>query len=264
MNLLENTDQNDQIQIDSNVNAYEVLTGPGGKFDRSKYASDDEMHRAMAKGKYEGDMYIDHFKKTQDELRADYSRLREEYNAGQSLKELIDQLKSAKVSEDDKNLVDDDKSAALDLSKIEELVQSKIQATKQQEKEEANFGTVQAKLLEVWGPNYANTLKQQVSQLGLTADFVNDLARKYPQVLFRTLGLDGQRQSETFQAPPSSTQRNDPFAPNVNKRTWSFYEKMRKNEPAKYFDPKTQDQMFKDALSLGDSFNDGGFERRLT
>lgn len=255
MNLLDDTNQNDQIQIDQNKNYLEELVGEGKKF---KTVED------LARGKAEADMYIEHFKKSQDELRSDYQRLREEYNAGPTLKELIDQLKNQKQSDNDiTQIVNEDKSAALDLAKIEELVQAKIQATKQQEKEEANYNSVQAKLLETYGPNYAQTLKQQVSQLGLTADFVNDLARKHPQVLFKTLGLDGQRQNENFQAPPASTNRSDHFAPNVNKRTWSYYEKMRKTEPTKYFDPKTQDQMFKDATSLGEAFNDGGFEKRL-
>lgn len=255
MNLLDDTNQNDQIQIDQNKNYLEELVGEGKKF---KTVED------LARGKAEADMYIEHFKKTQDELRQDYSRLREEYNAGPTLKELIDQLKNTKQSDiDGTHIENEDKSAALDLSKIEELVQSKLQAAKQQEKEEANYSSVQNKLLEVYGPNYVQTLKQKVSELGLTTDFVNDLARKHPKVLFRTLGIEGARPNETFQAPPQSTNRSDPFAPNVNKRTFAYYEKMRKTEPAKYFDPKIQDQMFKDALELGDAFNDGGFEKRL-
>lgn len=255
MNLLENTNQSDQPQIDQNKNYYEELVGDDKKF---KTVED------LARGKAEADMYIEHFKRTQDELRADYNRLREEYNSGQSLKELIDQLKSNKESQNDiTQNVPEDKSDTLDLTKIEELVSNKLQAAKQQEKEEANFATVQSKLKEVYGDNYANALKQQISDLGLTADFVNDLARKHPQVLFRTLGIDGHSQKETFQAPPASKNRSDPFAPNVAKRTWSYYEKMRKSNPTEYFNPKTQDQMFKDATSLGSAFNDGDFQQRL-
>jgi hypothetical protein len=262
MNLLENTDQKD-LQIDPNVDPYEVLTGPGGKYDRSKYNSDEDMHRAMARGKYEGDMYIEHRNRTQDELRNEYLKLRDEYNAGQSLKELIDQLKSNKESQNDiTQNVPEDKSESFDWAKVDEYVSTKLQTAKQQEKEEANFNAVQSKLKEVYGDNYANTLKQQISELGLTVDFVNDLARKHPEVLYRTLGLNG-NQKETFQAPPASRNRSDPFAPNVNKRTWSYYEKMRKTEPYKYFDPKTQNQMFKDATALGAAFNDGDFQERL-
>lgn len=255
MNLLENTDQGDQIQIDPNKNYLDELVGEGKKF---KTVED------LARGKAESDLYIEHFKKSQDELRQDYTKMREEYNTGQSLKELINQLKSDQQSQDDRTqLVQEDKSANFDTAKIEELIRSNILASKQQEKELENYNSVQSKLREVYGPNYVNTLQQQVTQLGLTTDFVNDLARKHPQVLLKTLGIDGQRQHDTFQAPPTSSTRSDPFSPNVNKRTWSYYEKMRKAEPEKYFDPKTQDQMFKDATSLGDSFNDGGFEKRL-
>ena len=255
MNLLEGTNQSDQPQIDPNKNYYEELVGEGKKF---KTVED------LARGKAEADLYIEHKNRAQDELRAAYASLQNEYNSGQSLKELIDQLKSNKESQNEPTpVVPEDKSATLDLNKIEELIRNNITATKQQEKEEANFNTVQAKLKEVYGDNFANTLKQQISELGLTTEFVNDLAKKHPQVLFRTLGIDGQSQRETFQAPPASKNRSDPFAPTVAKRTWSHYEKLRKSNPTEYFNPKTQDQMFKDATALGAAFNDGDFQQRL-
>lgn len=254
MNLLDDTNQSDLPQIDPNKNYLEELVGEGKKF---KTVED------LARGKAEADLFIEHKNRAQDELREEYTRLLNEYNSGQSLRELIDQLKSPKESQNDSTQdVPEDKSEKFDLNKIEELVASKLQSAKQQEKEEANFLSVQNKLKEVYGDNYTNTLKQQISELGLTSDFVNDLARKHPEVLYRTLGI-GNGPKETFQAPPTSRNRSDPFAPNVNKRTWSFYEKMRKTEPTKYFDPKTQNQMFKDATTLGDAFNDGDFQKRL-
>jgi hypothetical protein len=42
-------------------------------------------------------------------------------------------------------------------------------------------------------------------------------------------------------------------------RTWSHYQKILKENPDKYWKPKTQAQMFKDASALGDSFKDGDF-----
>lgn len=255
MNLLDTTNQDDQIQIDQNKNYLDELVGEGKKF---KTVED------LARGKAEADLYIEDFKRRQDELRQDYLRLKTEYDAGPSLKELIDQMKAAKESNSDNTQsANEDKSDTLDLTKVEEMIRNGIATTKQQEREENNYNTVQAKLIEVYGPNYAQTLKTQISQLGLTADFVNDLARKHPTVLFKTLGLDGQRQGETFQAPPQSTNRNDSFGSNAPKRTWTYYEKIRKTDSKRYFDPKTQDQMFKDAATLGESFNDGDFQKRF-
>lgn len=253
MSLFNDTDQDDHVQIDPNKNYVEELVGEGKKF---KTIED------LARGKFESDMYIDHFKQRHDELRDDYKRLKSEYEAGPALKELVDQLKNSQQSRnDDTHVEKEDKSDTFDLTQIENLIQNKIASTKQQEREEQNFAMVQSRLMEQYGPQYQNALKQQITELGLTTDFVNDLARKHPKVLFRTLGLDGKTPSEQFQAPPQSMVRSDPFTPNSPKRTWSYYEKMRKEKPAQYFDPKIQDQMFKDAVALGDAFNDGGYRK---
>lgn len=255
MNLLEDTNQDDHVQIDPNKNYLDELVGEGKKF---KTVED------LARGKAESDTYIEHFKQRHDELREYASKLKSEYEAGPSLKELIDQLKTSKASNNDNTQsVNEDKSDTLSMEQYQEMVRKEIAANKQLDRENDNYATVQAKLIEQWGPNYAQQLKTQVSQLGLSADFVNDLARKHPAVLFKTLGLDGQRQSENFQAPFKSTNRSDPFSSNAPKRTWTYYEKMRKAEPLKYFDPKNQDQMFKDAEVLGDAFNDGDFQKRF-
>ncbi len=256
MNLLDDTNQNnDQVQIDQNKNYLEELVGDGKKF---------KTPEELARGKAEADMYIEHMKQRHDELRQDYAKLREEYNAGPSLKELIDQMKASKESNNDRTqFVNEDKSDTLDLTKVKEAARQEYLTLKQQETEERNYNSVQAKLIEKYGPNYAQTLKQQVSSLELTSDFVNDLARKHPTVLLKTLGLDGEAQKEMFQAPPKSTDRSDPFG-YTPKRTWSHYEKIRKADPTRYYDPKTQDQMFKDAAALGDSFNDGDFQKRFS
>jgi len=42
-------------------------------------------------------------------------------------------------------------------------------------------------------------------------------------------------------------------------RTWSFYEKLRKENPNLYRTAKTHEQMVKDAAALGPNFEDGDF-----
>lgn len=42
-------------------------------------------------------------------------------------------------------------------------------------------------------------------------------------------------------------------------RTWSYYEKLRKDNPDKFWTGKIQDQMVRDASALGENFQDGGF-----
>lgn len=262
MNILDNTNQNDPIQIDPNKDYTEVLLGPGGKYDVAKYDNDREAAiKALARGKFEGDLYIDHFKGRHDELRQDYLKLREENVSGPKLKEALDlymqELRQSQTSQ--LPSANEDKSV-LDETKVADMVKTHLAANKQLDREEANAAKVESKLQEVYGPNYKQTVSQQISQLGMTVDFFNDMARKYPDALTRTLGIDGANARETFQSPPTSTQRLD--QPNAGNRTWSYYEKMRKTDPVRYREPKTQDQLFKDAATLGAKFEDGDYHRR--
>lgn len=247
---------NDQLPEVTPDKALELLTGPGGKYDRTKYADEAAMYKAMAFGKIEADRTIEVRNRTEDQLRDDYKRLREEYNAGPKLKEVLDQITAAKQSLPPETPMGNEDKSVFDETKANEMVRRALQEAKASEREEANVRSVESKLQEAYGPDYRNSLKQKVSQLGLTEDFVNTLARTHPQVLFKTLELD--RQSEGFQSPPSSSHRSDSFS-GGEKRTWSYYQKMRKENPDRYNDPKTKAQMTKDYAQLGKEFEDGSW-----
>lgn len=251
------TDGNDQLPEVTPDKAFEILTGPGGKYDRSKYASEAEMYKAMAYGKVKADQTLEIRNRTEDQLREDYKKLREEYNAGPKLKEVLDQIATLKQSPTPETPTGNEDKSVFDETKANDMVRRALQEAKTSEREEANIRTVESKLQEAYGSDYKKLLKQKVSQLGLTEDFVNSLARSHPQVLFKTLELDRQG-GEGFQSPPSSSHRSDPFASGP-KRTWSYYQKMRKEDPDRYNDPKTKAQMTKDYQQLGSEFEDGNW-----
>jgi hypothetical protein len=257
MNLLDDTNQNDQVQIDESKDYFAELTAPGAKFDLAKHDGDPmKAAAAIAKGKWHADATLEHRNKSYDELRTDWMKLREEYNAGPKLKEYLDQLVTQKSQNEHQQTPVIPVQPVQDSVDIEKLLEQKLTAREQQRKEEANYKLVETKLTEHYGPQFASVLKQQVDQLGLDKDFVNDLARKHPAVLFRTLGIEGQKTGDVFQSPPTSSQRRDPFA-SATKRTNAYYQKLRKEKPVEYRSPKIQDQMLKDAIELGDEFNDG-------
>lgn len=249
-----NKDQLPEVTPDK---AFEILTGPGGKYDRTKYKDEAEMYKAMAFGKLEADRTIEIRNRTEDQLREDYKKLREEYNTGPKLKEVLDQIAELKQQKTPENTpTGNDQQSVFDETKAMTMVQQAIQAAKQEEQAAQNLRMVESKLQEAYGEDYKRHLKQKVSQLGLTEDFVNTLARSHPQVLFKTLELD--RQGEGFQSPPSSSRRTD-LSSSGPKRTWSYYEKMRKEDPTKYHDPKTKAQMTEDYRRLGNEFEDGNW-----
>lgn len=243
----------DQIQIDPNKNYLEELVGDGKKF---------KSPEELAKGKYESDLYVEHLKARLDEMRNDYLRLDTDYKSRAKLEELIDQLKTPQqqlTSNENNHTVNEaNTKPAIDYKEVESLVSSKIMEHESSKREQQNFDLVKSKLKERFGNNYQAVLKEQMDSLGLEENFINDLAKKHPQVLFKTLGLDQPVQRESFDSPPRSTSRFTPTTP--QKRTWSYYQKMRKEDPRLYHDPRTQVQMHKDATTLGDDFKDGDWD----
>lgn len=246
----------DQQPLDPNKNYLEELVGEGKKF------SDAE---ALAKGKAESDNYIKNLEARFDEFRTDYERVLEENKAAPSLRELLDQLKTSQQRAPDRlptqQLEEVKQQPSLNPDQFQSLFNETLEKHEVQKQQRQNFDTVQEKLAERFGSNAQSVLKQQAKELGLTPQRVNELAKESPQAFFRVMGLDEKPVQETFMAPPRSTQRSDNFSPKNQTRNWSFYEKMRKENPKLYHDPKTHVQMHKDADTIDKQYGAGSFMR---
>jgi hypothetical protein len=244
--------------LDPNKDYLQDFVGEG-----KKYQTVDEAAKALAKKAVHADALIDNLTKKQDELRSDYLRVIEESKARAKLEDLINHMESKRqqpTSDEPKATGD----AQLDLTKVEELFTRKFQETENQKRERENYSLVESKLKERYGNNFAEHLKEQIADLGMSQDEVNYMARKNPKVLVKALGLEQKPQQETFfPSQPRSTQRPEGFkaAPDNQKRTWSYYQKMKETDPKSYFSPKTNVQMVNDQLALGEAFNDGDFYR---
>jgi hypothetical protein len=219
----------------------------------------DKPAEDILKAKVDSDLYIKTLEKQKDELRADYLKQREELLAKAKFEELIDRFEKAPKDLQVATPAANEESPKYDPKDVEALVLNKIQETKVLEKQTANFNQVQLKLKERYGNSYLDVLRDQQNSLGLSNSDVNDLAMKSPEAFFRIMGLN-QEQQQNFQTPPRSSQRNDNFAPQgQKKRTWSYYQELKKSDYKAYSDPKTQVQMHKDAAELGTAFEDGDF-----
>lgn len=253
-------DLSDDTQTDANKDYLAELTKPGGKFDRSKYKDDLSCYQAIARGKVEGDTTVDQFKMRLDELREDYTKVREENVTRAKLEEVLDKLTSRQqLASSEKPIAnEDDIKPTIDLKQINDLVSSRIRETEAQKKASENVDLVVGKLKERFGSNFKATVTQQINELGITEDDFNEMARSKPKFLLRTLGMDTPVQRENFQSPLTSQQRADGFAPSVKKRDWDYYETMRKTDPALYHDRNTYVQIQKDLLEQGeDAFYKG-------
>lgn len=212
----------------------------------------DKTHEEVLKAKIDADLYVRTLEKQKDELRADYLKQREELLAKAKFEELIDRYEKAPKEPPAAYTPASEESHKYDPKEVETIILNKLKENKIAEKETDNFNMVEKKLQERYGDKYVTVLKEQQSLLGLSTDDVNVLAKKSPEAFFRIMGLNNQ-QSENFQTPPRSGQRNDSFAPKgQTKRDWSYYQEMKKANPKMYLEKNIAVQMHNDLMEMGE------------
>ncbi len=245
----------DTPQFDPNKNYLEELVGDGKKF---KSVED------LAKGKAIADNYVTILEKKADEMRKQLEDMEVERRAGATLQELIDQAKNSNNNlqvPNNPNGNEVNNQPGLKIEDGECLFEQRFTQREREKQEAMNANLVQSKLMERFGDKYPSFLTEQMETLGLNTEDVNLMAKTRPNFLIKALGLDQTpQQNDLFQAPPRSSQRNDNFAPRGStKRTWSYYQDLKKSNPNLYNDPKTNVQMQNDYLQLGTAFEDGDF-----
>jgi hypothetical protein len=252
LNLLEG--QQDQLpQIDPEKKYLEELVGDDKKF---------KDLESLARGKFEADQYIENQNRKLDELKSDFFRLKADYDARAKLEEYLEKLPGIRQDQQHQqnHQMQDDKPA-YNPDEVKSLISNTLIEHETRKQQEQNFASVQSKLTEKFGSNYQASLQRQMDEIGLSADQLNQMARTNPKLLIEALNLDAAPVQEGFQAPPRSQQRSDNFAPSTNKRTWTYYEKMKKENPHTYWTPKIQDQLHKDHMALGQAFEDGSYHQ---
>jgi len=223
------------------------LVGPDKKF------KDPE---ALARGKYEADRFIEIKNKQYDDLVSEYGKLLDESKQRAKLEEVISDLETklassttpiAKADPQPKDPID-----------IDSILDKKLSERERANKQQANYDTVRTKLKEQFGDNYAPVVRKRIEELGLSPEQFNQWAREAPTAVLNALGTNQPR--EGFEAPPRSNRTFKPVT--EQKRTWSYYQELKKNNPKVYYDKSIMNQMLQDAENLGAEFEDGDFHSR--
>jgi YesN/AraC family two-component response regulator len=237
----------DLPHVDPNKNYVEELVGESKKF---------KTVEELARGKYEADQFIERLKQEQ-------AALREELNSRKRLEEVADLLSSQQKNQSIEGQPpardDGDKNTALTPEQLEKMLEERLTKREQQQVRDKNINTVKEKLTEAFGQNYAAKLQQEANALGVSKEYLTNLAAESPSAFFRLVGLDAstkQQQGNLF-SPPASSVNQAAFAPNVTgERTMSYYDKLKNDDPRTYWSPKVQNEMHRDAQRLGAKFFD--------
>jgi hypothetical protein len=234
--------------VDQNKDYLNELVGDNKKF---------KDVQALARGKAESDAYINSLTMRMDELRTDYLSLREEVNKRATVEELIDRMKQPASRDEPETKATEPQQYKPDPRDIENLVDSKLTQRERERLEKQNMDIVRSKVRERYGNDYVTKFTQHLDDLGLEVSDIDYIARHSPKAALRTLGLDQPDfRPDSLGAPRSQVT----FRPNPpEKRTWSWYQKLKQTSPEEYRSAKTNVQMHNDMMSLGEEFMDGDY-----
>ncbi len=226
------------------------LVGPSGK-----YKDEKELGKAY----YHADTHIKTLERKIDDLTADYLKVSEDNQKRATLEEVVRRLEERSKTNSETPLGESKtEKPILDLTEIDKRVAQQVQAIDLDRRQTENANLVRSKLKERYGDNFSAAVKQQITDLGITEEEFNALARRTPSLILKTLGAD-ETPRDTFQSPPRNSNM---FAPKgAQKKTWSYWQTLKKENPKMYLDPQITNEMTQAAVELGDAFYDGDWER---
>lgn len=137
---------------------------------------------------------------------------------------------------------------------IERLLEQKLAQKSQATTAETNLNKVVETLKSNWGPGYQADLRAKASEMGVTPDYLLDLAKNSPSVFLSAVGGNSKKGSVTNSLPPASSFSSTIPGQQPQARNYAFYEKLRTTNKAEYWSPKVQNQMLKDLSAMGDKF----------
>lgn len=246
---------NTQPLFDENKDYFTDLVGEGKKF---------KTEQDLAKSKVRSDLYIQDILRQKDELSDAYADLKKQYDARASIEEVMDQIDSRYQSRElpKKADIQPHQNPSIDYDKLSEQFENWSSQREQRKTEDQNLNESKRMLKEHLGENYLQVVRDRIDEMQLSQDDVNFFARRNPKTLARVLGLEQQQQPQNlFQSPPQNQRRNDNFKPAVQKRTWSYYQALKKENPRIMLDPKIAVQMHNDHIEQGSGFEDGDFHQ---
>ena len=197
--------------------------------------------QVLAKSKLEADEHIKN-------LETQLAEIRDELKKQDFSAQLLDKLKNKDTPQ--QPAPSDTKPEV-----SEELLKTLVEKTLT-DREKANTSAQnQRVVVETLAQKYGTEAKAHVAtkarELGMTVERLEELAAESPNAFFALIGEPRKEftpvikgsvntQSVTMQAPVE--------------RDWSYYQKLRKENKHLYYNPSTQQQMFKDKARLGERF----------
>lgn len=215
----------------------DLLVGEGKKF---------KTNAELAKAKLESDRFI-------EQLQNEAAELRKEVSGKQTIDEIMTQIKSLSTPPAVPNAQQPQAPATPDTDSIADLVAKLLEQKESERKSQTNEQLVSNTLKEKFGADTQLHLTKKAQELGVSLDYLKSVAKSAPSAFFRLIGIDESR-PQTI-TPSAIRSPNQPqIQPDPNVRNKAYYDRLKMVSPTEYFSPKIQNQMYKDAMKLQESF----------
>lgn len=220
--------------IDPNKDWRSELVGEGKKY------KDDA---ALALAVVHADRHIKRLETEQNALRTDMtSRL--------SLEELVTKLSSQQKAPDPAQTGGDDHSSepsknTLTADDLARIVDERVKTLSEAERSKANMNLVKSTLKQEWGPDYVDKMKSKAQELGVGENFLNSLAMEQPKAFLKLMEVGTKPAASTpnTSAPVQGTRMTQQTQTDPNYKGKSYFDKLRRETPSKFWDHKTQLEM---------------------
>lgn len=214
-----------------------------------QYKTVDEL----AKAKRHADSFIEQLKSELSGLRNENTSLRDDASTRERLDTILDQLNTRQQSQDDEdfegsnNQESPPRSSQPDTQQINALIESRL--TEIERERTANQNRIDAinKIKDVYGNDYVSRLEQRTQELGLTKDEMNSLAGRSPNAFLALVAPTTNNDDRPVSVPRSSVNPGNPTS-DPQAGTADFYKRLKQTDPQKYWSPKVQNQLHKDAI----------------
>jgi len=217
-----NTDTGTNVQ--NNDQVFNQTVGDG-----NQYATVEDL----AKGKKEADAFI-------DQLKLENAQMREDLSKRPTLDDVQDIMKL-------QNEGQNNTSSELNEEALNTIVDSRLENRNTRALEHTNVSQASDKMVELYGEKASEQVAKKAGELGVTVKYLQDQAAKSPAMFYSIMGVNDTASNNVAgnqTAQGNNTEQFNQTQHGTNEGTWSHYEKLRKEDPKKYFSPKVQNEMF--------------------
>ncbi len=208
----------------------------------------------LAKGKLEADGYIKTLEEQLAQMREDIKKKEYQDQVLEQLQNKAADSTAAKTVAPSNNGNTEGQNTTGNLS--EEDLKSLVEKTLTQREKDSvtkqNLTHVDKILGESFGTEAAAVVKKKAEELGMSMDRLRDIASESPNAFLTLIG-----EAPRVQQNPmvQGSVRTEGVNMQVSaERNWSYYQKLRRENPNEYYQPKTQQMLMADKVNMGDRF----------